>query len=262
MTKLVEFKNQQGEILRGLLDRARSSQGVVFVHGFERTSVEKRFKLIVDNLKGKVNLWRFDMADCGLSDGEFKNFTVDKSAQELAVAVEVFRRQAKIKHLTIVAHSVGGCISLRYLLNDYKPAKLTIDKLVFFAPALNQRALLRYWFVQSSQPGKKINWSNYGKYLNEKKFLVSLKNRQRLVKAHILSNRYFLENYQQDYNDYLDKLDKSYRWLVIHGDEDEKVPLASNGFKRVLKVRGGDHDLQRPDMVKQWLKTVINFIQS
>ncbi len=263
MTELIEFKNRQGEILRALLDKAGVKRGVVFVHGFERTSVEKRFKVMVDNLKGKVNLFRFDMADCGLSDGDFKNFTIDKSARELGAAIKVFQRRSKTKYLAMLAHSVGGCIVLHYLLNYYKPSGgLKIDKLIFFAPALNQRELLRYWFVQNNRAQRKTSWSDYRRYLNEKKFLESVKIKQRLVKAHVLSNKYFLENYQQDYNDYLDKLDKTYRWLVIHGDKDEKVPLASNRFKRVLKVRGGDHDLQRPDMVKQWLKEVINFIQS
>ncbi len=260
MTKLIEFKNQSGETLRALLDKARSKRGVIFVHGFERTSIEKRFKLIVDELKGKVNFWRFDMADCGLSDGEFKNFTVDRSAQELAIAVNKFRQQAEIKILTIIAHSVGGCISLHYLLNYYKSTEFIVGKLVLFAPALNQQALLRYWFTRMSSPQRKINWHNYQKYLDEKEFLRNIKLRQRLVKNHILSNKYFLENYQQDYNEKINQL-KGQELLVVHGDKDEKVPLASNNFEQVLIVKGGDHDLQRPDMVKQWLKPVINFIQ-
>lgn len=259
MTQLIEFKNQQGEVLRGLLDRVKSTRGVIFVHGFERTSVEKRFKIIVDALKGKVNFLRFDLADCGLSNGNFKNFTVDKSAQELAAAVKVFVRQTKIKRLTIVGHSVGGCISLQYLLN-YHHAKVKIDKLIFFAPALNQRQLLRYWFSQLKNPQKKINWHNYQKYLNEAAFLRDIKIKRRLAKTHMLSNKYFLENYQQDYNEKIAELKKQ-QLLVIHGDEDEKVPLASNNFEQVLIIKGGDHDLQRPDMVKQWLKPAINFIQ-
>ena len=260
MTQLIEFKNQDGEVLRGLLDRAKSRRGVIFVHGFERTSVEKRFKVIIDRLKNKINFLRFDLADCGLSDGNFKNFTVDKSAQELATAVKVFMRHSKFKDLIIVAHSVGGCISLRYLLK-YAQSKASINKLILFAPALNQHELLRYWFVQAKAPQKKINWKNYKKFLNEKAFREWVKLKKRVAKAHVLNNQYFLENYQLDYNSYLGALGERYKILVVHGDQDEKVPIASNSFKKVLKIKGGDHDLQRPDMVKQWLNPVINFIQ-
>jgi len=49
MTQIIEFKN-----LRGLLDKTNSDKGIVFVHGFERTTIERKFKAMVDELKNKV----------------------------------------------------------------------------------------------------------------------------------------------------------------------------------------------------------------
>ncbi|MFH1610441.1 MAG: hypothetical protein ABIA91_00975, partial [Patescibacteria group bacterium] len=71
MTQLIEFKNSKNKTLRGILDKTSSPKGIVFVHGFERTTVERKFKIIIDKLKDKISLFRFDFSGCGLSDGDF-----------------------------------------------------------------------------------------------------------------------------------------------------------------------------------------------
>ena len=79
-----------------------------------------------------------------------------------------------------------------------------------------------------------------------------------MTKEHIISNKYFLENYSKNYTDAFKKINT--KILIIHGDKDEKVPITSNNLKPDIIVKNGDHDLQRPDMVKQWLTKVIKFI--
>ena len=79
-----------------------------------------------------------------------------------------------------------------------------------------------------------------------------------MTKEHWLGNSYFLENLDQDYNNDLKKI--SQRIFVVHGDRDDKVPIKSNSIKPNIVVSGGDHDLQRPDMIEQWLPQVIKFL--
>jgi dipeptidyl aminopeptidase/acylaminoacyl peptidase len=78
-----------------------------------------------------------------------------------------------------------------------------------------------------------------------------------------------LEASETDYQRTLD--DIALRWgfipelLIVHGDADDKVPIESNDqIKKSIQtivVVGGDHDLQRPDMVKQYLDKAVNFLK-
>lgn len=262
MTQLVEFKNHRGEILRGLIDRAKSNHGIVFIHGFERTSIESKFKNIVDVLKGKANLFRFDFSGCGLSDGNFSNIACQKLTQELKKAIVIFKsRCPSIQHIIIVSYSFGCCVALRYV-----SAPNNIYKCIFLAPAFNQKELLRYWFTISHNANKKIVWKNYSRYFIETLFYREMNKPKRLSKEHYISKQYFLENRDIDYqyllnNLYLDPK----KIIIVHGDSDDKVPIESNDKipkgVRIIKVRGGDHDLQRMDMVHQYIGKIVSAIK-
>lgn len=266
MTKLVEFKNHKGEILRGLFDKAKSKRGIVFVHGFERTTIESKFKHIVDQLKGKINLFRFDFSGCGLSDGDFSDLTVKKLSEELNSAIEKFKAISGAKDISFVGHSLGCAIILNYLStigsNDF-------DKLVFLAPALNQRKLQQFWFVKSATPEAQINWSNFQEYFSglSQEFAKSLDIKTRTTKEHLINNKYFLETSAMDYQDILEMTPywRPSKSLIVHGDSDDKVPVESNNSIpktiKIVKVGKGDHDLQRPDMVKQYLDKVVDFLK-
>jgi pimeloyl-ACP methyl ester carboxylesterase len=260
MTKLIEYKNHNQQIIRALFDQASSSVGLIFVPGFERTVVEYKFKNIVDKLKGKINLWRFDFSGCGLSDGDFSNTSVRNLTEELILAIKQLKKaQTKLKTINIVAHSLGACVALNILTIGNWP----LNKMALLGPALNQKELLRYWFAQSQNKTKKISWTNYKKYFREKEFQADLKIKVRLRKAHYLNNQYFLENQAQDYQDLLLKINPA-KIIIIHGLNDDKVPLASNNhlpnYIKIIKVKNGDHDLERPDMVKQYLPQLIKYL--
>lgn len=79
-----------------------------------------------------------------------------------------------------------------------------------------------------------------------------------------------MENKDKDYSEILpvqgpplDRLNVEENILHIHGDSDDKVPLDSLGveFKRKIIVKNGDHDLERPDMIKQWLLGTVSFLR-
>jgi pimeloyl-ACP methyl ester carboxylesterase len=262
MTKLIEFKNHKGETLRGLWDLASSKKDLICVHGFERTTVESKFKNIVNKLNFKFNLLRFDFSGCGLSDGNFKDLTVKKQTKELDKVIKEIQGVTSAKTISFVAHSFGCVVVMNYLVEN----RVDVGKIVFLAPALNQRALHRFWFTKDNVK-KDIAWANYLKHFSKLKesFKREMAISPKMTKEHFISNKYFLENKDIDYQNLFERipfnLDKI---LIVHGNTDDKTPLESNDklpakIKKII-VSDGDHDLQRPDMTKQYLKKIINFL--
>ncbi|MDA2936436.1 alpha/beta hydrolase [Patescibacteria group bacterium AH-259-L05] len=266
MTKLVEFKNHKGEVLRGLLDTTQSRKGVIFLHGFERTTIEPKFKNIADTLKGEVNLFRFDFSGTGLSDGRFEDISAQKLAQELKKAIFVFKRNCKgLKNIMVIGHSFAACIILEFIMRGYG----TIHRTIFLAPPLNHKEVLKYLFTFSQykkDAGTEITWRNFKKYFNQQAYEREFIKPKRMMKAHYVFNTYYLENRDKDYQDYFKDLAIDLKSiLIVHGDSDTTIPIESNDQLprdvRVITVKKGDHDLQRPDMVTQYLNEVIKFIK-
>lgn len=260
MTQLIEFQNQNSETLRGLFDEADSNRCVIFLHGFERTTIEPKFKNIVDALCGRINLFRFDFSGIGLSDGKFDDLTADKLSGELAKAIGIVKGQNfRINEIILVAHSFACCAALNYVAQD----KGEIAKMVFLGPALNQKQLLRYYFTREANRDKVITWDNYQQHFSEPMFQVEMMIPRKMLKAHFISSEYFEENKEKDYRELLPKA-SDVKILVVQGDKDEKVPADSNGalpdWIETILVRGADHDFQRPDMVEQYLERVTKFI--
>ncbi|MFA6963806.1 MAG: alpha/beta hydrolase [Patescibacteria group bacterium] len=261
MAKLLEFKNQDGELLRGIVDEANSDRAVIFLHGFEGSTVRMRFKNIVDRLKDQAVSFRLDFAGAGISDGDFSKITVAKMVGELNSAIMALKSNCtNIKNVSVVAHSLGACVALKF--NQENPD--TLGKLILLAPGLNQQKLLRYFFVQSELKDQKIEWSNYEHYLDEAAFQNNCRLDHQMRKEHYLDSGYLSENSEMDYQQFLQTA-KPENILIIHGLSDEVVPMASNdkipSNIRLLEVRDGNHDLARPDMVDQYLDEVIEFLK-
>ena len=261
MNKLIEFKNKEGEILRGIFSDEKNDGVVLCVHGFERTAVtEPKFKRLSDELfKNRVSSFRFDFSGCGLSDGNFKDTTVKKMADELFLAVKALNENKR--KVSIAAHSLAGCVLAVFFK---KHPDILFEKIILIAPAFNQKELLRFYFAVSKvkriDKNIEINWKNYKEYFSEEEFLESYKNKERMSKANYFPLAYFEENKEKDYSNYFSGNEENI--LHIHGDKDNTVPKESLNvkFKNTFVVKGGDHDLERPTMQEQWLGRVIDFL--
>jgi len=235
---------------------------MIFVHGFASTTIGYRYKNFVDYFKGKINLFRFDFSGCGLSDGDFSDLTINKQTKELEKAIKVFQKKGSLKEINIMAHSLGGCVILNFLLKKRKDIK----RVVFFAPAFNQRELQKYFFVEKFKKGN-INWKNFKKYFSEKNFLNYLtKDKKIMLSKCYLNSECILEMRNIDYQTWFKNIEFDLKnILVVHGLKDDVVPLESNDILpkelKIIKVLQGDHVLQRPDMVKEYFKKVINFLK-
>lgn len=237
-------------------------KSVLMLHGFERNSTaEKKFKRLADKLvENNVASLRFDFTGCGISDGEFKHLTVEKMTDDLGRAIAEFKKQTGQTEVSIIGHSLGCCVIATYLQSNPN----VFDKIILLAPALNQKDLMRYYFVKSlmkkQNPNLEITWENFREYLNEEEFLKDSTNTDRNTKTNFFSNDYLLENLDKDYTDLLKPYDS--KILHIHETGDQAVPLQSIAFefKNKILIDGKDHDLERPGIFEMWSDKVVNFL--
>lgn len=265
-TKLIEFW-ENDELLRGILvmpeTRNQVENFVLFLHGFERVATsEKKFKVFADKLAAAgIASFRFDFSGCGLSEGDFYGTTVARRVSESNAALAILKEKCSLRHVAVVAHSLGAAVLARQMENNSMTAPAA---LVLLAPALNQKDLLRYWFVQNLLSGKNpepcIDWSNYVSYLDEKEFQSDCAKEVRMTAANYIAREYYLENKEVNYK--VIPAVPADRVLWVHGNADTKVPRESvrEKFLHAIVVQKGNHDLERPDMFEQWIDHAVDFI--
>jgi len=264
MARLIEFTNKRGEILRGIIDEADSDRSIIFLHGFERTTVEPKFKNFIDRMKGRATLFRLDFAGTGLSDGNFSTTTIEFMRDDLESAILVLSAQyPKIKRFDLVAHSLGAVVAVVYT----REFSDKIGKIVALAPALNQKDLQRFWYVKSSlknsNPEIAVTWENYADYLDENVFYEYCR-QNREVAAHNLGSNLCQEVEGTDFQILLDEQIAS-KLLIIHSQNDEVVPIVSNNQLppdiQMISLTDGKHDLEKPSVVQQYLKQAVDFLE-
>ncbi len=264
MNKLIEFKNKEGEVLRGIFSDEGSSFVVLCVHGFEKTATtEPKFKRLSDELsKKRISSFRFDFSGCGLSGGDFKDTTVEKMIDELELAIKEVKGEGR--KLSIVAHSLAGCVVAGF---RKKYPEVVFEKIILIAPAFNQKELLRFYFAVSKMRREdknlELSWNDFKKDFSkfpEEEFLKNYKNERKMSKANYFPKKYFKENKEKNYLVYFSGNEENI--LHIHGDKDKAVPRESLNvnFKNEIIVKDGDHDIERPTMQNQWIKKAVEFL--
>lgn len=262
ITSLKEFSIGKKHSIRGILTHpdGKNNKIVICLHGFERcSSTESKFKRLSDalGLTGIASL-RLDFSGCGLSDGNFKYTTVSSQASEFKVVFDKIKRD--YNQVSIIAHSLGACV----LASQTKEVKQNLDKIVLLAPALNQAGLLRFWFtigkMKEIDPGKVITWNNFEEFFNEEEFIFDCQRTDKTTKANFIDAKYFLQNMKVDYSTQFIGTDNNI--LHVHGNRDVAVPVESLNihFDNTIIVNDGDHDLEKPTFIHQWLGRVVDFI--
>ncbi len=255
-TELLEFTNSKGILLRGIFvnKNRNNKKSLLMVGGFEGSATtQKKFKTISD--KATISSLRIDYSGLGISDGDFSKLTVKNLSEDIRVGKEFLEKNG-FSEIIIVCHSLSAC-AVALMVNCF-------NKIILMAPALNQKELLRYWFVQSQNKkqcfSKEINWNNYKQYLNEEEFLKDCRRDEKMTDMNNISSDYFMENKEKDYSLLLEKHKE--RILHIHGLEDDVVPFESITINlNNILIKKGDHDLERPDMTEQWINPTIKFIE-
>src|SRR3989338_113242 len=261
-TELIELIGCRGDTLRGVLSQSgMSHQVVLMLHGFERAaSSEPKFKHLADALeRAGVASFRLDFTGCGLSDGNFQQNTTSTYAEDVRLTLSYLKERDFLPY-AVVTHSLAACV----LASLDAETQEEFERVVFIAPALNQKQLLRYWFVKNhikkKDPSFRVTWGNYAKFLDEDAFGEDCARADKMSKANFVGAEYFLENKEKNYVEKVELL--LHRALLVHGSGDDTVPLESLPiiFPNQLIVKNGDHELERRDLIKQWLPDAVKFL--
>lgn len=263
-TRLLEILNNKNQNLRGIisLPNTEVQKGIICLHGFERcSSTEKKFKALSDSLVEKmIAVLRLDFSGCGLSDGDFRYTTIENQADDFVMALRRLKKEIGQRKISVVAHSLGACV----LATKIDEIKEEIEKIILIAPALNQKDLMRYWFVTSqmkkSNPEIEVDWQNYRQYLDESAFQNDCDRNDKMTKANYIEAKYFQEAKDSDFSHKFDSIKN--RILHVHGSRDVAVPIESLNvkFDNQIIIENGEHDLEKPNQLEQWGKEVVNFL--
>ncbi|MDO8520688.1 MAG: alpha/beta fold hydrolase [bacterium] len=261
-TRLVEFPNARAELLRGVLTGYWTARHcVLMLPGYERAaSTEPKFKRLADKLdKSGIASLRLDYSGCGLSDGDFSENTVVSFSDDVVRALKCLRKRG-FKKFCVVAHSLSACI----VAHLYATQEIEFDRIVLIAPALDQRALQRYWFVRNTMRRKnrlfRVTWQNYETFLDEQEFADDCARTDKMTSKNFVGGAFFPENKERNYQDDFRPL--AGKTLLVHGEHDDIVPIESLGieFPQRCVIPRGDHELERPDMISVWLPHAADYL--
>lgn len=260
--RIIEFKNQDGAILRGVLREGTSSRVVIFSHGLERTSItEQKFKRLADVLEKKsVTSFAFDYTGTGLSNGDFSCTTVARIVDDFLRAYEVLKKETGASDIAAVGHSISGCI----LGTVRKNMPEILSNIALLGPALNMREVLRLKFAKDfarkNAVKERITWQNFQSFIDEELFQVFCAQKNNMLRSNIIGTDFFSENMNKDYSALFSSPNDDV--LLIHGTADDRVPIESLNvqFANKIIVLKGDHELERPDLMAQWLDPCVDFL--
>ena len=112
----VEFQNDQGDTLAGLLETPEKNQTVeyyaIFAHCFTCSKDVAAASRISRSLSAKgIGVFRFDFTGLGNSDGDFANTNFSSNVQDLLSAAKMLAQQYQAPSL-LIGHSLGGAAVL------------------------------------------------------------------------------------------------------------------------------------------------------
>ena len=243
-TKL-NFQNTRGDTLNGTLHHpaSRNPRGVVILcHGMDSNKNSEKLLVLAEHLAAAdVLALRFDFSYVGESSGCFADITCSGELDDLKAAYDHVKKLMP-KKIAILGSSLGGTIALLFAA-----AEPDIAALVTIAAPLHPENFPKRMLTEAQIS----TWRERGFVIhNGRRLNVSLL-------------------------DDLETLDLPHAartvmcpTLVLHGDQDEVVPVDEAyelarclpGPKRLLILRGGDHRLSKPALMRRALKESLDWL--
>lgn len=214
----VSFENNRGLKLVGNFWEADSNVGIVMAHGFTGDKTEHGYfdKLAEELNETGYNVLTFDFAGSGESDDE--PLRIDKQVEDLKVAID-YLKSRNVERVGLFGHSQGGLVALRNLINGIETMVLTspvTDRMANYADdRLDER--------QKSELEEKGQWTVHLAKGSREKIVVD----QEIIREKVSINQ----------DELLSGIDCPV--LIIHGNEDEVVPIESSE-KAVQKLSNSE----------------------
>jgi fermentation-respiration switch protein FrsA (DUF1100 family) len=255
MAELAVTIPSAGELLRGTLHLPegldKKCPGLLIVHGYggERVGPHRMFVKLARRLvaANKQAVLRFDMRGCGESPGDFEAATLGTQVEDTMAAFAYLRGHTAVdpSRMALLGFSMGGCVVALCA------PSLTPRALLLWSPVLYPREVLEHIWEEDIPGG--TNWVD-GK-LDHNGLVVGWDFYQSLAEAEPL----------QALTAYPGPL------LVVHGSQDERVPLANGEAAanatpqgKLFLIEGADHTYNSSrwesaliDKTAEWMGKVL-----
>lgn len=260
--EILSVEKKDGNSIHGIVslpNELMSTWWVVFVPWFERFGMESKWRIMSQKLNQySVPSLQFDFSWLGLSDWDYGVCTIDSLSNELIEISIAFKNKYWIKDIVFVSHSMGCWVSL-YANNNTDI--IHIKKMVFISPALHQDILNRFRFTVWKMKSEKVEvcFDNYSRYFDENEYQHSITSQQ-IKKANIMAPEYLI---QMSKMNFVPLLNSDIQIFCVLWTKDVVVPIESqpDGItSKALIITGGDHDLEKPGIMGQWVDKAVEFI--
>lgn len=222
MEERINFKNARGLNLAGILYPSENKKIIILVHGWCSNKDRKRFLKLANKLHDEgFGFLRFDQSSSGESEGD--EVTVENLIDDVKSAIE-FVKSGGYKEIGLIGESLGGLTTLS-ILDD------SIKARILFAP------------VTAS---KTTDLEEYEGLMKDKGYFMKEKDGNKFK----IPKKYLEERKAVNQKELLSKI--KIPILILHGDNDDKVPLETSqeAIKFLPKgsklevIKGAGHDLE------------------
>lgn len=241
----ISFANSRGDTLVGVMHYAakdRTNGAVILCHGMESDRNSEKLIFLGRHLaqRGILTL-RFDFSYVGESSGKFEDITYSGEVEDLRAAYALIQSR-HIGKIAIFGSSMGGTVALMFAATEPHVAALA----TLAAPLHPENFPQRFLTPVGLECWRKHGFTRY--------------NGQRL-------NLTLLEDLEN-----IDVAGAARRIhcpvLILHGDNDEVVPLAEAhelhdllaNPKRLSVLKDGDHRLSNPTIMQRAMREALDWL--
>ena len=249
MKEKIFFKNSNGNKLCGILSNPMSKKEkpiIILCHGFS-TSKDGRTYVRLEEILNKngVSTFRFDFFGHGESGGKFEEITTSEAVDDIQNAIK-FLKKSGYKKIGIVGSSFGGMASIieagktndLYMLALKSPVSDYLGMLLNRDNEIDIKDWKEKGFMDVTDVDGERRKLNYSFYEDAKKI-----------------------------NGYESGKKIKIPTLIVHGNEDETVPIEQS--KRTTSlienckleiIEGGDHTYSKAEHFEKMLDLISEFI--
>lgn len=249
MEEKVYFKNSKGLKLCSILSNPTSSKEkpiIILCHGFSTSKNSHTYVRLQEILnKYQISTFRFDFFGHGESEGKFEDITISEAVDDILNAIKFLKNQGYTK-IGLVGSSFGGIASL---MAASKTDDLFI--LALKSPVSNYEE--KEYATKSKEELEE--WRNRG-------FRYYVSGDGRKLKL----NYTFFEDFKNN-NGYEAAKKIKIPTLIVHGDNDESVPIEQSKKTASLIenckseiIEGADHRYSKPEDFEKMLDLISKFI--
>lgn len=249
MEEKVYFENSKGLKLCGLLSNSTSSKEkpiIILCHGFSTSKDSHTYVRLQEILnKYKISTFRFDFFGHGESEGKFEDITISEAVDDILNAIEFLKNQGYTK-IGLIGSSFGGIASLM-------AASKTDDLFVLALKSPVSNYEEKEYATKSKEELEE--WKNKG-------FRYYVSGDGRKLKL----NYTFFEDFKNN-NGYEAAKKIKIPTLIVHGDNDESVPIEqSKKTANLIEnckleiIEGAGHRYSKPEDFEKMLDLIFKFI--